>query len=245
MSKKPVIGITLDLAEDSDKYKYSSSPWYVLRQNYAQSITDAGGISMMIPYQPQAIGEIIALLDGLIIPGSDEDIHPKFYRQNIISEHVQVRKDDEKMNFELALLERALEQNMPFLGICHGMQLLNVSFGGDLIQHIPDYIKTEIDHRQPDTKHTVVHSINIVENSILSRLANNKHTMINSNHHQAIGNVGSGLMISATAPDNIVEAIESLNHKFVLGVQWHPEYLSTNDIDFAVFQGLVEAAKNR
>ncbi|WPY00651.1 Gamma-glutamyl-gamma-aminobutyrate hydrolase family protein [Candidatus Trichorickettsia mobilis] len=242
MRKKPVIGIVLDLAEDSEKYRYSSFPWYVLRQNYVASIIKAGGIAIMIPYQIEAIAEVLDIVDGLIIPGSDEDIHPKFYHQEINSKYVEVRNDDEKTDFELAILQKAIERDLPFLGICHGMQLLNIFFGGDLIQHIPDYISSTINHKQPDTKNTPAHNINIVEGSILSKLTANKEVMINSNHHQALGKIGDGLIITATAADNIVEAIESPQHKFVLGVQWHPEYLNANDIDFAIFKGLVEAA---
>jgi len=242
--KKPVIGITLDLANNNENYRYSSFPWYVLRQNYAESVLQAGGIPLMIPYQDD-VGTILQLLDGLILPGGDEDINPKFYGHDITSH--KTTPNDARDNFEFRIAKKAIKLDMPILGICRGMQLLNVAFGGTLIQHIPDYlhqkkIEMVIDHEQPVPKHVISHPIRIKPHTILAQLAGNlDETMVNSTHHQAVWQVGEGMIVSATAPDGIIEAIEAINHKFIVGVEWHPEYLNNNGLDAKLFKALITA----
>lgn len=237
--KKPIIGITLDSAKNSDKYKYSSFPWYVIRQNYVDCVIQAGGVPILIPYDYDSIDNILEVIDGLIIPGGDEDVNPKFYGKEIISDKVQV--NDFRASFDLQITEKALKKNLPFLGICNGMQILNVVLGGTLIQHIPDYIKSDINHEQPSPKDIPSHLINIIAGTLLAKLSQGEESlMVNSSHHQAVEKVGKGLIISAKAPDGIIEAIEATDYKYVIGVEWHPEYLKSSP-DFNLFKGLVEA----
>jgi putative glutamine amidotransferase len=239
-SKRPVIGITLDSASDSEKYKYAAFPWYALRENYVDCVIKAGGIPILIPYALESIDEIINIIDGLIIPGGDEDINPQFYNEKISSNKVKV--NDTRASFEIELLKRVLAENIPYLGICNGMQLLNVLCGGTLIQHIPDYIASDINHEQPAPKYVPTHLININPGTILASLAgNNLQTDVNSTHHQAVKDLGHGLIISATAPDGIIEAIESKVHKYAVGVEWHPEYLNS-ELDFNLFKCLVRVS---
>lgn len=240
MHKNPVIGITLDLVSDSEKYKYARFPWYALRQNYANSVIKAGGIPVMIPYQMGAIDDILNMIDGLIIPGGDEDINPKFYGQTVQSD--KVKTNDERGLFELTLLQKALEVDKPFLGICNGMQLLNVVLGGTLIQHIPDFAPSDINHEQPDPKDVPSHLIHIKEGTMLASLSTQKELLVNSTHHQGIDKLGDGLVASAIAPDGIIEAIESSRHKFALGALWHPEYLNS-ELDMNLFSALICATK--
>lgn len=243
MIKKPVIAITLDSATHSDKYVYSAFPWYALRQNYAESVLKAGGIPLMLPYQYDTIDGVLSIIDGLIIPGGDEDIHPKYYGQEFTSSRTDT--NTERDNFEILLARKALGINIPFLGICRGMQLLNIVCGGRLIQHIPDYIKdSTINHEQPHPKDIVSHPIIIHPQTWLAKLADPLDSyMVNSTHHQAVDQLGNGLRVSATAPDGIIEAIESTNHKFVLGIEWHPEYLNPNGLDLNIFKGLIAASR--
>ncbi len=240
LKKKPIIGITLDLVNNSEKYNYASFPWYALRQNYADSVIKAGGIPLMLPYQHDSIEEILSIIDGLIVPGGDEDIHPKFYNQDFTSDRTIT--NDQRDNFEILITKKVLEKNIPFLGICRGMQLLNIVCGGDLIQHLPNYVSdTGINHEQAHPKHILSHKIIITPKTLLATLSNAETCMVNSTHHQAVGKLGNGLIVSATAPDGIIEAIESISHRFVMGVEWHPEYLNPNNLDSNIFKALIQA----
>ncbi|GAB4162605.1 MAG: gamma-glutamyl-gamma-aminobutyrate hydrolase family protein [Rickettsiaceae bacterium] len=236
--RRPVIGITLDLAQDNEKYSYAKRPWYVLRKCYADCIKDAGGLVMMIPYDDN-VDEILDLIDGLVIPGGDEDINPKFYGQEIASN--KVKTNDKRASFELKLTKAAMERNMPILGICNGLQVINVVLGGTLIQDIPTYFSSDINHEQPDPKYVPSHPIHVEPNTFLDELAHAREVMVNTTHHQAIDQLGSGLVVSAKAPDGIIEAVESKNHRFLVGVQWHSEYLNS-ELDYKLFKRLVEEA---
>lgn len=235
--KKPVIGITLDLINNEVISKF---PCYTLGQHYANSIIHAGGIPIMIPYQEGNINKIINVIDGLIIPGGDLDVPPKLYGQEIVSDKVKLHS--ERTDFEIALLDQAINVKIPFLGICNGMQLFNVYCGGSLYQHLPDYIDSNIKHEQPHPKHIPSHSVMINHNTLLSKLATDQKVfMVNSTHHQAVDRLGQGLVASAIAEDGVIEAIELPSQKFAIGLQWHPEYLG-NTLDISIFRSFIEVA---
>lgn len=235
MNKKPVIGIILDVNNDSEKYSYAKLPWYALRKGYADAVESAGGLPIMLPYNHD-IESTLALIDGLIIPGCDEDINPKFYDQEIKSDKVKTK--DIRTEYEIDLTNKALAKNMPIFGICNGMQLINVIFGGTLLQHIPDQYITDLNHEQPAPKHIPSHSVIIKEGTILSTLSPNAEVMVSSTHHQAVEILGKELIVSAVASDGIIEAIESTKHRFLVCVQWHSEYLNS-DLDRNLFKRLV------
>ncbi len=239
---KPIIGIVLDSANNGEKYSYSPKPWYALRKCYSEAVANFGGCPVMLTYDND-IDDILEFIDGLIIPGGDEDINPKFYGQEIASAKVKV--NDERAAFELELAKKAANRNIPILGICNGMQVINVMMGGDLIQHIPDhpdYKNSSVNHEQPVPKDAPTHMIILKEGTIASSLAENTEIMVNSTHHQAVCKLGSGLIVSAQAKDGIIEAIESTKHDFMVGVQWHSEYLNT-ELDSNLFKKLIAEAK--
>lgn len=236
--KKPIIGIVLDLASNNDKYQYSRHPWYALRTCYSNCVEMAGGIPILLPYNKD-FEALLGIAHGLIIPGGDEDINPKFYGQEIMSP--KVKTNDLRCEFELNLVKKAIQRDMPILGICNGLQIINVACGGTLIQHIPDFYKSNISHEQPDPKSEPTHFVNIESDTILASLSGEQKIFVNTTHHQAIDQVGSGLIISAKAEDGIIEAIESSDHKFLIGVQWHSEYLNTK-LDYNLFKRLVEVS---
>ncbi|MFK7968683.1 MAG: gamma-glutamyl-gamma-aminobutyrate hydrolase family protein [Rickettsiaceae bacterium] len=212
---KPIIGIILDINNDSQKYSYSVRTWYALRACYSENVERAGGVPIMLPYN-QDISSTLNLVDGLIIPGCDEDINPKFYGRAIISD--KVRTKDERTEYELEFTKRALDKDIPIFGICNGLQLINVVLGGTLIQHIPEHFNSDLNHAQPHPKNIPTHGVFVKEGTILSALTTDSKIMVNSTHHQAIEDLGKGLVASAFASDGIIEAIESKDYKFLVVV---------------------------
>lgn len=234
--KKPIIGIVLDLAKDGGRYSYSPKPWYALRADYSNMVEKAGGLPILLPYT-EDIKTQLAVIDGLLIPGGDEDINPKFYGQEITSS--KVKTNDKRASYELALAKAAIEKDIPTFGICNGLQIINVLLGGTLIQHIPDTHKSDINHEQPNPKCSPTHDILIEQNTLLSELTTQTNIKVNTTHHQAIDQIAQGLTISARAPDGIIEAIESRDYKFLVGVQWHSEY-QNSELDRNLFKRFVE-----
>ena len=242
-SSKPLIGIVPDFKEGSAN-GYSIREYYALCDNYVQSIKEAGGAAVILTYDYDLIDSYIESLDGLMVVGGYFDISPKNYGESEIHESMkfnQVRED-----FENALVKKSLTTNLPFLGICNGMQLVNVLHGGKVIQHIPDH-KEFIDHEQSHIEkfkgyEKPYHDVEIEKESKLFEICGQTKITTNSSHHQAAKTAGDGLKISARASDGIIEAVENPNHPFCLGVQWHPEF-KASAADAKIFTSFVEAAK--
>ena len=130
---------------------------------------------------------------------------------------------------------------LPVLGICGGMQLLNVALGGTLIQHIPDEIPEALAHEQPNPRDEPGHEVALSADSLLRSICRSDGLAVNSAHHQAVKAVGAGLTVNAVAPDGVIEGIEAPGQRFCLGVQWHPEFAIT-PADRAIFSAFVAAA---
>ena len=239
--KKPIIGISLDYQNDSEEYSYAKFPWYALRANYSDAVSAAGGFPIMLPFDESAIEDALDLIDGLIVPGGDWDIDPVFYEQKIMSETVLI--NHRRTAYDMKLMKKALMRDMPVLGICYGMQLMNVIAGGSLIQDLPSFRRTDINHEQPHPKDALWHDIDIVRGTKLWEIGKRAASArVNSTHHQAIDRIGKNIIVSANARDGIIEAIESSVHRFAIGVEWHPEYQSI-DLDKNIFKELVKVAR--
>ena len=236
---KPIIGITVDYQTDCT---YSNYPWYALRANYADAVTDSGGIPILIPYTADAVEIYAHMLDGLIISGGNFDINPAYYQEQICSDTVIL--NDPRTSFEMALTTAMLALNKPVLGICGGQQLLNVILGGKLIQHIPDVFPNALEHEQKTPKHEPSHEIRITSGTLLEKIVKCKSYMVNSSHHQAVKMVGPDVIVNAIAPDGVIEGIESTTHKFCLGVEWHPEYGTSNE-DTMIFTAFINACNEK
>lgn len=239
MTQPPIIGFTLD---HETKDTYSKLPWYAIRQNYLQSASDAGATPVALGHDVRDVDAYLNLIDGLVIIGGDFDIDPALYGGG--PRHKTVTLKQSRTAFEWAITKGALARNMPILGICGGQQLLNVVLGGTLIQHIPDVMDSEIAHEQPNPRNEVGHSVTILRHSLLYEIVGEQTIGVNSAHHQAAAEVAPECIISAKAPDGIIEAIElpTDQHPFCLGVQWHPEYHVT-EADTKIWQAFIDAAR--
>ncbi len=243
-SSRPLIGIVPDYKEGCAN-GYSTGHYYALRHNYVDMINKAGGASIILTYDYELIDSYLKTLDGLMIVGGYFDIHPKRYGEEKI--HATVKLNNVREEFEHALGSKAISTNLPFFGICNGMQLINVLHGGKVIQHIPDEEKF-MDHEQSHINgfadyHIAYHDVEVVRDSKLFSIIGTEKIKTNSSHHQAAKQTGQDLKVAARASDGIIEAVEKTNHPFCVGVQWHPEF-EVSDADKKIFTAFVEAAKN-
>lgn len=232
---RPRIGIPLDLEEGCGRYE--------LPQAYADAVRDAGGLPLLLPHGDAAIAaDYLSLCDALLVAGGAFDIPPERYGEPRRPGCGPSRTG--RTAFEASLAEAALSAGMPVLGICGGMQLVNVVRGGALHQHLPDDLG--VSHEQEAPKEVQSHEVRIVAGTLLARLCGPESLMVNSTHHQAVSRPGKGVLVSARAPDGVIEAIELQDHLFALGVQWHPEALAGREPRHrAILRGLVLAALER
>ena len=219
--KKPIIGITLDSEESG---QYSKFPWYAIRKNYLFSIEKFGGIPSPLFHSLASIPDILSMIDGIIITGGNFDIDPTLYGEN--NDHSRSLKNT-RTNFEMQICEMSLKNNLPILGICGGEQLLNICFGGTLIQDIKKYNKNSLEHEQTNPRNETSHSVEIKKQTKLFEIIKDSEIQVNSAHHQAVNKLGKNLIISGLARDGIIESIESTELDWCIGVQWHPEFLIT------------------
>ena len=239
---KPIIGVTPDFNAGNRKDMGGKEPTYFLRARYMKAIEDAGGIPVVLPLlsNKDTWRQVVAHVHGLLITGSGSDLAPELYGER--QRHKFARMSRERATMELDIAKAAYRADVPVLGICGGMQSLNVALGGTLYQDIAAQLKTSIDHLPalPATKTT--HPVQIAPGSLLRRIAGKARVKVNSSHHQSVKKVAPNLVQTAVAPDGVIEAIEAPDRVFLLGVQWHPEFLCDRDpIQRRLFQALVRA----
>ena len=240
----PVIGVTPDYNAGDRADMGGREPTYFLRARYIRAIEDLGGIPLILPLVHSAAGRrrLLDGIDGLLLTGSGPDLSPRLYgeRQRFTFPLVSERR----ANFELEIIHQARARDLPLLAICGGMQTVNVACGGSLFQHIPAQVRPALDHRQKTKATQVSHPVSVTPDSLLKQIVGRAKLMVNSSHHQSVKAVAPSLVASATAPDGIVEAIESPTHRFLLAVQWHPEFLFERQIAHRrLFEALLRAAR--
>ena len=225
MHKQIIIGISSGLVSTPPTDYPSSKPYNYQKVEYSEIIYRLGGIPFLIPnsYTKQDLSKLNDIIDGLILSGGG-DINP--IRWNEKSVHPKSKFDDIRDDFEFDLFRSF---NGPILGICKGMQLMNVALGGSLIQHIPD-IPNTINHKEK-------HSITITESSVLHSIGLNKSIDVISWHHQAIDRIAEDLRVIAYASDGIIEAVENRTGR-LLGIQWHPE-IDPDENSLALFESFI------
>ena len=207
-------------------------------QNYAEAIAQAGSLPLLVSnLEPDMAEAFIESADGILFTGGI-DVDPGFYGAEPHPELGIV--DPSRDHFELALYRAAKARNLPVLGICRGIQLINVAQGGTLHQHVPD-LSNAIQHEQTDIGGAPSHGVRLEPGSHLAKAFGSNLVRTNSYHHQAVERVGEDLRVTARSSDGVVEAIESTNEHYVLGIQWHPEMsFERYPEHFAPFKAFVE-----
>ena len=218
-----------------------ASAW--LKPDYRSALEQAGAdIRELTPQD--ALPAALADCDGLLLTGG-VDVDPVVYGE--IERHPSVEIDVERDGYELELARIALGRDLPVLAICRGAQVLNVAAGGTLIQDLPSHQPTALQHQQAEAKDQTSHEIEVLGGTCLSMLLGggdgSRNVGVNSRHHQSVKDPAPGFVVSATAPDGVVEAIERPASRFCLGVQWHPENFWRAGTFQTLFEGLVDAAR--
>lgn len=235
MNLRPRIGISLDADPAQGRYE--------LKRTYVDAVLGAGGLPILLPFAERADADAyLTLLDGLVLSGGGFDVPPALYGEEVRPPCGPLIP--ERTDAELRFLHGALDRGMPVLGVCGGMQLLNVALGGSLVQDLPADAGIR-GHQQPAPRDVPSHDVEVVAGTRLAALVGAGRLRVNSTHHQAVKAVAPGLLVTARAPDGVVEGIERPG-AFAVGVQWHPESALRHEPRHAeIYRGLVVAARER
>lgn len=237
--RTPVIGLTVNRLS----YGNRRSLYHALSEAYINAVVNAGGIPLLIPLglPEKDWGLLCDHLDGILLTGGSDIDPARFNGRN----HPSVYDiDSDRDALEIALVQRAAAIQMPFLGICRGVQAINVALGGTLYTHIPDQLSGAVRHDwYPNIpRNHRAHEITLEPTSRLAGILGATHLQVNSLHHQGLEQLGQGLVAVGRAPDGLVEAVELAGHAFGIGVQWHPEWLQDDPAMRSLIRAFIEAA---
>jgi putative glutamine amidotransferase len=213
--------------------------------DYEESVRRAGGEVRVLNPAADSPADVMGSAQGLLLTGGG-DVRPALYgaAAHPTFDPAEPGRDE----YEMELVRLAFEKDLPVFAICRGVQLLNVARGGTLIQDIPDEVGTSVEHRIKEPRFAIAHDVwlttgSLLERTMRERLEDGESCAVNSRHHQAPKDLGEGLIVSGTAPDGVIEAIEDPSRRFCLGVQWHPENFYRTGEFRALFEAFVEACR--
>jgi putative glutamine amidotransferase len=243
---RPLIGISTSELRPAEgaHFSHQSEPprrTLALGVAYLEAILDAGGMPVVLaPVPTRSAEDLLDRVDGVCLSGGP-DLEPSWYGANA---HPELGPTEPEVDvFELSLTRAARRRGLPILAICRGLQILNVSRGGTLVQHLPESAGDEVAHRQTEPASEPTHHVDILSGSRLAALIEDSRPRVNSFHHQAVDRLGAGLRAVAWSADGVVEGIEAPGEAFTVGVQWHAECLTAQPEQAALFSGLVDAAE--
>ena len=234
---RPRIGITSWHHWDDDER------WEAILEGYPHAVLEAGGLPLILPIthvNPTLVEAYLDAIDGLLLTGG-ADIHPSFYGQIVLERCGEI--DEERDRFEVELVHAARTRNLPLLGICRGLQILNVALGGSLYQDLSYRNETDPAHQSSQERRgEPAHQVTIVEGSRLAGILGVGELRVTSTHHQIIRELAPALTVNAMAPDGVIEGVEG-QEGFLLAVHWHPERMvARHPEQLALFRALVEQA---
>jgi len=235
--RKPLIGVTP--AYDYDSGETSS------KKGYCEAVNKAGGVAMLfsVSLDEDVLTEAFMRCDGLVVTGGP-DINPQYYGEKNMPFNGKISPYKDYMDD--FMIKKAFEYNKPVLGICRGIQSINVALGGTLYQdvHVQVNDREIIKHRQEAPYWYPIHKIEIIKDSIVWNSFKSDSIGVNSIHHQAIKDLAPSFVVTSRASDSIIESIEHIEHNFLVGVQWHPERMwEQSPVYLGIFEKFIEACK--
>ena len=233
---KPLIGVC-----PSIRHGERRGDAYFLYVAYAALVADGGGLPLLLPLAPsrEEALETLDRVDGLLLTGGD-DIDPALYGQE--ARHPDLIGSRARADSELHYARAAMERGKPTLGVCLGVQVMNVAFGGTLLQFIAEDVPGALKHEE-DADESPEHPVRVESGTLLARVLGVETAIVNSFHHQAVEKLAPGFRASARSPEGLVEAIEREGHPFYLGVQWHPERMRESPATRRLARAFVDAAR--
>jgi putative glutamine amidotransferase len=236
--RRPLVGITPDVDGEGDEART------LVKTAYAEAVLRAGGLPVVLAVTLDAavVDGYLDRVSAVVVTGGAFDVPPEAYGQTPREGLGPLKVS--RTAFETLVLQAALRRKLPLLGVCGGMQLLNVVLGGTLYQDLHRELPGAKEHEQRNVRSQPSHPVDVRDGSMLAEVLGRGQLMVNSTHHQAVSLLAPGLKVSAASPDGVVEAIESTEHPFVLGVQWHPELLlQSMPLQLGLYRALVQKAR--
>jgi putative glutamine amidotransferase len=238
MAEAPLIGITLDHQESGS---FSKRPHYAVRTAYFEAVAAAGGLPIGIPHHKESLARYLELVDGLVVPGGGFATPEAWY---VDPDEPKAYEDSPRAAFDIAIIEGALARDLPLLGICAGMQELACVGGAKMTRNVHKFHSTSVDHKNGKPE-SFAHDVTVESGTRLADIVGAGRLPVNTAHVEAIVQVKPPVRISARSPDGVIEAIELTQHRFAIGVQWHPEFfIAEAGPHLALFQALVAAARS-
>lgn len=234
---KPVIGLTGSYKPDPE------TPQHFLNQSYFDAIRHFGGIPLLIPVlaEDTELAFLLKQCDGILLTGGN-DLDPALFGESVLNDTVVIAAERDEAEFRV--LDLAVQRNLPIFGICRGIQVMNVYFGGTLYQDIPSQIPSDISHRMEKPFHRTCHSCMVEKDTPLHNLAGVSRFGVNSHHHQAVMDLAHGFIAMGHSEDGIIEAICDPAKAFCWGVQWHPERIwDIENVSAKLFEAFISACK--